>query len=125
MDEEMMNRWINQVLVPWTTISHPDFPGKTAEIGGIKPFAIINPPADSLDLLINKNYKFIKTIASMHPELEFLDIESENTGEGIFRISMKIHNRGMFATSPKIGEDNMWTRIMRISAEPFGSSARP
>ncbi len=75
------NSKYSNIFVPWTTISHPDFPGKTAEIGGIKPFAIINPPADSLDLLINKNYKFIKTIASMHPELEFLDIESENTGE--------------------------------------------
>ena len=53
----------------------------------------------------------------MHPELEFLDIGTESAGDGIWRISLKLHNKGIFATSPKIGEDNMWTRIMRISVE--------
>ena len=106
------------IFVPWTPVSHPDFPGKTTEVGGIKPFAILNPPADSLDLLISRNYKFIKAVASMHPELEFLDIETESVSNDIWRISLKLHNKGIFATSPKIGEDNMWTRIMRISVEP-------
>ena len=40
---------INDVFVPWTEINHPDFPGKKTEVGGIKPFAMINPPADTLD----------------------------------------------------------------------------
>ena len=54
----------------------------------------------------------------MHPELELLDIETESAGENIWRISLKLHNKGIFATCPKIGEDNKWTRIMRISVEP-------
>jgi hypothetical protein len=69
-------------------------------------------------VLISKNYKFLKTVASMHPELEFLDIGTESIGDGIWRVSLKLHNKGIFATSPKIGEDNIWTRIMRISVEP-------
>ena len=109
---------IRDPFVPWIPVSHPDFPGKKAETGGIKPFLMKNPPADSLGILINKNYKFIKTAAFMHPELEFVDITTENAGEGIYRISLKLHNRGIFATCPKIGEDNLWTRIMRISVEP-------
>ena len=112
------DRKMGNYFVPWTPVSHPDFPGKTIEVGGINPFALVNPPADSLEHLISKNFKFIKAVAAMHPELELLDIETESVGDGIWRISLKLHNKGIFATSPKIGEDNMWTRIMRISVEP-------
>ena len=100
----------------WLTIL--TFPERKQRLEALNHLSMINPPADSLEILINKNYKFIKAIASMHPELEFLDIKTENAGEGIFRISLKLHNKGIFATCPKIGEDNMWTRIMRISVEP-------
>ena len=109
---------INDVFVPWTEFKHPDFPGKKAEIGGMKPFVMINPPADTLDALIGKNYKFITAIALMHPELEFLDIKTENAGENIYRITLKVHNKGIFSTCAEIGDFNMWTRIMRISVEP-------
>ena len=109
---------LNDVFVPWTVIKHPDFQGKKVEVGGIKPFLITNPPADTLADMIEKNYEFIKAIAFMHPELEFLDIETEAAGENIFRITLKIHNKGIFATCAEIGKDNMWTRIMRISLEP-------
>jgi len=112
------NNKMGNIYVPWTPVSHPDFPGTTIEVGGIKPFALVNPPADSLGLLISKNYKFIKAVAAMHPELEFLDIKTESVGDGIWRISLKLHNKGIFATSPKIGEENLWTRIMRISVVP-------
>jgi hypothetical protein len=112
------NNKIGNVFVPWTPFNHPDFPGKPAEVGGIKPFAMTNPPADSLGTLIDKNYRFIKSVASMHPELEFLDIVTESTGDDIYRITLKLHNKGIFATCPKIGEENIWTRIMRISVKP-------
>jgi hypothetical protein len=108
---------IDDVFVPWTEIKHPDFPGKKTETGGIKPFATINPPADKLEDLISKNYKFILAIAELHPELEFLDLNVENKGDNIFRLSLKVHNTGIFATCVEAGDLNMWTRIMRISLE--------
>lgn len=109
---------ISNVFVPWTAVSHPDFPGKLTEVGGIRPFVMINPPADSLEIMTERNYRFITTIALMHPELEFLDVKSESAGEGIFRVTLKLHNRGVFATCAKIGEENMYTRIMRIALDP-------
>ncbi len=109
---------MNDVFVPWTAINHPDFPGKLAEVGGIKPFAMNNPPADSLPDLINANYRFIKAIAELHPELEFLDLKTENPGEDVYRISLKVHNKGIFATCAEVGNQNIWTRIMRITVEP-------
>jgi hypothetical protein len=109
---------INDVFVPWTEIKHPDFPGKKTEVGGIRPFVMINPPADSLGNLITKNYEFITAIAAMHPELEFLDIKTENSGDNIFRVSLKLHNKGLFSTCADVGKNNMWTRILLLKFEP-------
>jgi hypothetical protein len=100
---------MKDAFVPWTPIVHPDFPGKTVEVGGIRPFAVINPPQE-----------FITAISAMHPELEFLDIKIEDAGENIFRLSLKVHNKGLFATNTEAGEPNIWTRIMRLSIEPSG-----
>lgn len=111
---------IKDAFVPWTPIVHPDFPGKTVEVGGIRPFAVINPPQDTIGDLISLHYKFITAISAMHPELEFLDIKVEDAGENIFRLSLKVHNKGLFATNTEVGEPNIWTRIMRLSIEPSG-----
>jgi hypothetical protein len=109
---------MEDVFVPWTVIDHPDFAGKKVEIGGIKPFIMTNPPADKLADLASKNYKFIASVALMHPELEFIDQKVENLGENIYRITMKVHNKGQFATCAEVGDNNQWTRIMRITVEP-------
>ena len=111
---------MKDAFVPWTPIVHPDFPGKTVEVGGIRPFAVINPPQDTIGDLISLHYKFITAISAMHPELEFLDIKVEDAGENIFRLSLKVHNKGLFATNTEVGEPNIWTRIMRLSIEPSG-----
>ncbi len=112
---------LGDVFVDWTEINHPDFPGKKVEVGGIKPFLMANPPADKLGELIANNSKFIMTVAGMHPELEFLDIKTESLGDNVFRVSAKVHNKGIFATCAEAGDINQWTRIMRISLEPVGN----
>jgi hypothetical protein len=109
---------IKDVFVPWTEIKHPDFPDKKVEVGGIKPFVMINPPDSAFNDLISKNYKLITAIAALHPELEYLDTRIENAGENIFRVTTKVHNKGIFATCAEIGDINQWTRIMRITVEP-------
>lgn len=108
---------LDDVFIPWKEIKHPDFPGKKTEAGGLKPFAMINPPPDKLPELISKNYEFILAVTSMHPELEFLDIMTEDQGDNIYRLTLKVHNRGLLATCPEAGDNNMWTRIMRITVE--------
>jgi hypothetical protein len=109
---------LQDIFVPWTEISHPDFPGKKAEVGGIRPFALINPPSDTLGDLVSSHYNFITAIAAMHPELELLDVRIENAGENIFRLSLKVHNKGVFATNTEAGEPNLWTRVMILTLEP-------
>lgn len=108
---------MDNMFVPWTEINHPDFPGKKTEVGGIKPFSMVNPPAEKIEGIVSANYRFITNIAAMHPELEFIDISTENPGENLFRISLKIHNKGIFATSTEAGQNNMWIRLMRLNLE--------
>jgi hypothetical protein len=106
------------VFVPWREITHPGFPGKKAEAGGIKPFVMINPPADSVGPIVERHYRFVAEVAAMRPDLEFSDVKVENTGGNLFRVSLKIVNKGVFATLTEAGEMNMWTRLARISLEP-------
>lgn len=113
-----MENKLTDPFVPWTVIKHPDFPSKKVEVGGMKPFVMINPPTDQLNDIITKNYKFLVAAANLHPELEFLDTKTEDLGNDIFRISLKVHNKGLFATCAEIGDNNLWTRIMRIIIEP-------
>ena len=108
---------MENVFVPWTEIKHPDFHGKKTEVGGIRPFATIDPPADTIPDLITVNYKFITAVAAMHPELEFLDVKVENQGEDIYRLTLKVHNKGLFATCAEAGANNMFTRLMRLTLE--------
>lgn len=108
---------MEDVFIPWTEIPHSDFPLKKTEVGGIKPFVLYNPPAEKLPELISINYKFITVVAEMHPELEFLDINVENKGDDIYRLTLKVHNKGLFATCAEGGANNMWTRLMRMSLE--------
>ncbi|MCU0456811.1 MAG: M14 family metallopeptidase [Bacteroidales bacterium] len=108
---------LGDVFVPWTVIEHPDFPGKKTEVGGIKPFLMINPPTEKIEELVASNYKFITVVAAMHPELELIDVETENKGEKIYRLTLKVHNKGLFATCTEAGQNNIFTRLMRLSIE--------
>jgi hypothetical protein len=109
---------IENPFVQWAAIIHPDFPDRKVEIGGVKPHLMINPPEAMIGELVSKHYKFITAIASMHPELELIDIKTESLGDNISRVTLKVHNRGIFATCAEVGDINQWTRIMRISLEP-------
>jgi len=108
---------IGDVFIPWTEINHPDFPGKKVEVGGIKPFAEIIPPEAIIDSLVGTNCKFIETVAAMRPELEFLDLKVEPKGEDVYRLTLKVHNKGSFATTSEAGDMNQWTRRMRLAVE--------
>lgn len=108
---------LTDVFVPWKEINHPDFPDKKTEAGGIRPFMITNAPSDTLKELITKHYKFVTTVASMHPELEFLDIKTVKADEDVFRITLKLHNKGLFANIPEIAIDNDWTRVIKVALE--------
>lgn len=106
---------MKDVFIPWKEISHPGFPGKNSEIGGIRPFVMVNPPNDSVEVIIQRNIDFITTMAGMHPELFFSDLSTEKAGDDIYRIKVKVTNKGVFPTMAEVGLNNTFTRLMNIS----------
>lgn len=103
-----------EVYAEWQEIDHPDFPGRTVEVGGILPFAMYNPPADKLDEVIESNYLFLLDAARLHPELELLDLETEKLDKNLHRVTVTLHNKGNFATASQLGERVKWVRKIRV-----------
>lgn len=106
---------LGDVFVPWTEIKHPGFPENKVEVGGIKPFAMIVPPADKVQEIVGSNYKFIVEMAAMHPAIEITDLNIENTGGDIFRVTLNVRNNGIFPTMAEIGAPNRFVRLPRVT----------
>ncbi len=108
---------INDVFVPWTPISHPDFPGKEAEVGGIKPFVKKNPPYELTETLATKHLEFVLSLASKRPVTEIMNVNTESLGNNLFRITVDVVNRGSFPTVSQLGQRNRWVQktVVRIT----------
>ncbi len=103
-------RWFKQEtidgFVDWTPVDHPDFPGKKVEVGGIKPFFLLNPPAKELDGLAEKHRDFVVKLAGFLPTLSIGDVKIEALGEGVFRVTVPVLNTGYLPTMSSMGETN-------------------
>jgi len=102
------------VFIGWQQVDHPDFPGKVVEVGGIKPFVMYNPPEEMLDDIITKNYNFLIEAACLHPQVELLDLKTEKLEKNLYRVSVTLHNSGIFSTMSQHGERNKWMRKMKV-----------
>jgi hypothetical protein len=45
---------IDNVFIPWEKVNHPLFPELEVEVGGIYPFAMINPPYNMIGPILLK-----------------------------------------------------------------------
>ncbi len=107
-------RWLAQEgidgFVDWQPVEHPDFAGKTVEVGGFKPFLLINPPAAELDALAEKHLAYLVRLTQLWPRLELRSLEAMPLGDGIYRIRASLANEGELPTLPEMG---------RISNAPY------
>ncbi|MBS1683086.1 MAG: peptidase [Bacteroidetes bacterium] len=112
-------RWAEKegldVFVPWKKINHPDFVGKNVEVGGFKPFVKNNPPAKAMDKATNDHTKFLLALAAIKPELELLNQKSESLGNGISRITVTVHNKGLLPAVADIAARNYWVKLINVS----------
>ena len=95
---------ITNTFTPWKAINHPDFPGKTVEVGGIDPFVLINPPYKMVDGIVTKHTDFIVGLAAMAPHLELINLKTEKVADGLTRITLNVMNTGELPTYTKIGD---------------------
>lgn len=103
-----------KVFVDWEEVDHPDFHGKKVEVGGLKPFAMYNPPESKLEEVIESNYLFLVDAARLHPELQLINLKTEKLDKDLFRVKVTLHNKGLFATTSQMGDQVKWMRKMRV-----------
>jgi hypothetical protein len=100
-------RWLEREkidgFIPWTAIEHPDFPNKKVEVGGIKPFVLLNPPVAELDALADKHTQFIVELSKLLARLELTDVKAEPLGGGVYRVSCQVLNNGYLPTMSEMG----------------------
>jgi zinc carboxypeptidase len=120
-------RWFKQEkidgFVSWTPIKHPDFPGKTVEVGGFKPFLLDNPRAELLDPLAAKHADFVLELARLLPRIKIQEAKVEPLGAGIQRITVTVANTGYLPTASEIGRitGEIWPLLLVLDA-PKGST---
>ena len=95
---------ITNTFTPWKAVTHPDFPGKTVEVGGVDPFVLINPPYKMVDGIVAKHTDFVLGLAAMAPQIEFINLKTEKVADGLTRVTLSIMNTGDLSTYTKIGD---------------------
>jgi hypothetical protein len=108
---------IDDVFVPWTKIDHPDFPGTEVEVGGIKPHVMISPPYEMVSKITGLHTDFALQLAAMRPQVDILNVKTENLGNNLFRITADITNKGSLPTISQHGQRVRWVQkvVVRLT----------
>ena len=118
-----LDRHAPEAVIAWHPIDHPDFPGQVVELGGIRPFALTNPPAAMLDTIAAGQAKFVGELVSLLPAVSIRKVRVEALGSGLFRIRADIANDGYLPSSTEVGIRLRMPRPVRVRlAVPDGAT---
>jgi murein tripeptide amidase MpaA len=99
--DQRVLRWMDAEkidgFVKWTPFKHPTL--GDVEIGGFKPYELVNPPADRIPDLAAGHAKFAMYLSSLFPRLKIAKAEVTAHGGGIYRIKAQIVNTGYLPTA--------------------------
>jgi hypothetical protein len=99
--DQRVLRWMDAEkidgFVKWTPFKHPTL--GDVEIGGFKPYELVNPPADRIPDLAAGHAKFAMYLSSLFPHLKIAKAEVTAHGGGIYRITAQIVNTGFLPTA--------------------------
>jgi hypothetical protein len=105
---------LTNLTTEWQKVSHPDFPGKNVEVGGIKPFLTLNPPIQALDTVSDHHLDFLVRLAGMHPALSFNEVKITDKKGGMYMIETELSNTGKFPTVPYLAPSSTWVKKVRL-----------
>lgn len=117
-------RWADKekldVFSSWQKVSHPDFPGKNAEVGGFKPFVKSNPPFAYVDKLATEHAKFLVSLAKKAPRVDLVNLKTEALDGGVTRVTVTIQNTGSFPAVADIAKNNNWVKLPKLTLTVSG-----
>ncbi len=90
-----------EVFDAWTEHEHPEL--GTVEIGGFRPYATTNPPAEALGELGRLHGEFVVRLAGMLPRVRIVSADVEAHGGGVFTVTAEVENTGYLPTTLQHG----------------------
>lgn len=95
---------LTNVFVNWTAVKHPDFPNQKAEVGGFAPYVLNNPPTKYLEESTTKHKLFMEEFLAAMPKIETNTPVVEKVQNDLYRVTIKVVNKGLFPTYTEIGD---------------------
>ncbi len=106
---------LKNVFIPWQEVNHSDFPNQKVEVGGIKPFVMVNPPYRMVDSIAANHTNFIVKLAEIQPKLEFHNLKTEKLSGGLTRITVDLFNNSPLPTHSELGERSRWLQKLQVT----------
>jgi hypothetical protein len=88
-------------FIAWTPFKHPTL--GAVEIGGFKPYAIVNPPASQVEALGKSHAAFALYLTTLFPRIAIADFAAAAIGGGLYRVTADVENAGYLPTSTAHG----------------------
>ena len=96
-DDAKRLKWIDAAgageawrFVPWTPFEHTEL--GPVEIGGLAPFARLEPPATESGAIAQKHLDWFLTLGELLPRVQIAECTRERLGEGLQRVTAVIQN---------------------------------
>jgi hypothetical protein len=106
---------LKENFVDWKEFKHPDFPNHKTEIGGIKPYALFNPPAKYVENQIGGHLAFLNDVIKKMPTHNIVDPIVEKLNDNLYRVTVSITNKGGMPSYSTISDKLRYTS--RIKTE--------
>ncbi|MGE0352022.1 MAG: M14 family metallopeptidase [Gemmatimonadales bacterium] len=123
-EERNALRWLREHrpdgFVAWTRVNHPDFPGKVVEVGGFRPYVLMNPPIAELDSIAARQTRFTRELIDALPSLALRDVRVERLGDRVFRVTAQVANNGYLPSVAQIGERVRWPLRVKVQLATNG-----
>jgi len=98
--------------IPWTAFDHPQL--GAVEIGGFRPYALVEPPAAILAEITAKHFEFLLTLGAYLPRLELTEVEGKSLGSGLYEINAVLENNALLPQPSHAGVRSRTVRPARV-----------
>src|SRR5207244_982539 len=73
--------------------------------------------------IISKHVDFLLKLAAMQPEIDIVNMRTENIGGGVSRITVSVINKGALPSHSKLGERNYWVKRINVTLTLSGGES--
>ena len=105
---------VNDIFVPWSAVSHPDFPDNRVEVGGIRPFVLYNPPYAMVARLVDEHVAFVNALTEAAPRCVITGLTKETLEKDMFSVTLTVKNSGLMPTVNQIGERSIYLKYLTV-----------